>query len=598
MINGINTGWSFYRAKIFILLTALILALVVVRLFWMQVVNRPGFIKAAAANRIRAEVVEPVRGGIFDKKGRLLVENRPSYTVYAHPWIVKNNKEILVRLSELLEVDEEVIGKRIGRRGWNTFLPAVVMRDLNFNTLAHLEAIQLDLPGILFRFEVKRGYPFPEAVHLLGYIGERTPSKSGRERGRFGLVGKRGVEFLYEKWLGGEPGVRYFEVDATGLAKGYATDPAPIASQPGWNLYLNIDANLQRHAYKLMDGRPGAVVAIDPRDGSVLTLLSLPDYDPSLFAGVLPKGVWDEIGSDPAHPLLNRAVQGTYPPGSTIKMAILAAGFEEGIVDDEFTVTCKGGMQLGRRFFRCWKHSGHGKVTWREAIQQSCDVFFYSVGMELGIDRMSKYFKLFGFGSLSGIDLDGELSGIVPNSEYYNKKYGKGKWTKGQEMNVSIGQGDLLVTPLQLAVFTAGIASGNWLKPRIGDRLTNPSDNSTEFIFPTMKSLPLSFKTLEKLREGMYLVVNEDGGTARAQKRENVIIAGKTGTSQNPHGEDHGLFVAFAPFDDPVIAVAVIVEHGEHGSSSAAPVAGKLIEKYLIGIPPEQILSFSDAAVR
>ncbi len=578
-----NPWWNENRAIIFLLFTVALLGLIEVRLYWMQVVNRPDFLKAAAANRIRTEVVEPIRGRIYGKNGKLIVENRPCYTLYAYPWTIRRNKEIVDTLSNLLDIDNKTLRKRIAVRGWNTFNPAVVLRDMAFEKMARLEAIRLDLPGLDFRLEAKRSYSYPEAVHILGYVGERSSSK---QAGRLGLIGKRGLEKIYETWLGGEPGVRYLQVDATGRATGVVSEPKPIPVQAGWDAFLNIDAGMQRYAYDLMDGRAGSVVAIDPQNGKVITLLSVPDYDPSLFAGVLPQEVWDELQSDTTHPLLNRAVQGQYPPGSTYKMAILAAGLEEGIIDDDFRTTCNGSFRIGRRLFHCWNRGGHGTLDWKGGLQHSCDVFYYTVGLELGIEKMEKYSRIFNFGSRTGIDLDGELSGLAPSVAYMDKKYGKGKWTKGQFANIAIGQGDVLTTPVQLAVYVGAIATGKICQPWIVDKLTNPETGDIHHTREKSRTLDISENTLLKLREAMRLVINEPGGTAYWLRRHDMVIAGKTGTAENPHGEDHGVFVGFAPLDNPLIAIAVIVEHGKHGSTSAAPVAVKMMERYLLDLFP------------
>jgi len=553
----------------------------------MQVINRPNFLKKAEANRIRAEVILPTRGGIFDRYGRLLVENRPAYTLYAYPWMIKRNPKTVVCLADVLQIEAKELNRRIGRFGWYTFQSAAVQRDVPFKQLARLETLKIDLPGIAFEFEAKRAYPLPEAVHLLGYVGEHLDVSGENRKSRVGLVGKRGLELVYEDWLSGKPGIRYIQVDVSGKSIGTIPDNPTIPPQAGWDLQLNIDGYLQKYAFDLMEDRAGAVVAIDPRDGGMLAMLSLPDYDPSLFAGVMPPGIWDRLKSDPGHPLLNRTVQGLYSPGSTYKMAILAAALEDKIVTNQTRFMCIGGLQIGRRFFSCWKKAGHGSVGWKESIQQSCDVFYYSIGLKLGVDIMSEYVRHFGFGVSSGIDFDTDFKGIIPDTKYMDRKYGKRGWTRGQAANISIGQGDVLVTPMQLAVYTAAIATGYIVQPRIAYQLLYPDYSKTISIEPELRPVEISPQTFRKLREGMRLVVNAEDGTAYWLKREDIVIAGKTGTVENPHGEDHGLFIGYAPFNDPVIAVAVVVEHGEHGSTSAAPVACKLIERYVNDLYPK-----------
>ncbi len=577
--------WRDQRGRFFYFFLAILFILLELKIFMMQVVQRPEFLKQAAANRLRADIIEPARGRIYDTNGELLVDNRPIYTVYALPWTVKRNPSVIYLLTTILDLDSTVIAKRIGQRGWHTFQPIPVLRDVSISSLARLEANKVDLPGISYQLESKRSYALPQAVHFLGYIGEPPPDPKN-PKPRFGLIGKRGLEKTYEEWLGGVPGVRYLEVDANGRIHGEVTDPIPTPSQPGWDLHLNIDGDLQRYAFELMDGRSGAVIALDPRTGAVLTLLSQPDYDPELFSGVMPHEVWQSLQNDPEHPLLNRAIQGIYPPGSTFKMAILSAGLEEGVVAEDFGSSCNGGLQIGNRRFGCWKKSGHGRTNWATGLQHSCDVFFYTLGLRLGAAKMGKMMIEYGFGVRTGIDLDGEVRGIAPTEKYLNKRYGEKKWSNGQVANISIGQGEVTVTPIQLAVYTGAIASGWVCKPHLANEVHNPITGQIMTRDPEMRPLRAKPETLAKVREAMRMVVNEPGGTAYMQRRTDINICGKTGTAQNPHGKDHAVFVGFAPMEEPIIAVACIVEHGEHGSSAAAPVACSLMERYIYDLYP------------
>jgi penicillin-binding protein 2 len=578
--------WRERRGKVFIIILAVLCILIELKLAIMQVIQQPAFLQQAAANRLRADIVEPARGRILDTYGRLLVDNRPIYTVYALPWTLKRNPASRALLANILELDSTTLVKRLSQRGWNTFQPTPLLRDVPISVLARLEAVKLDLPGVSYQLESKRYYPLPQAVHFLGYIGEPPPAPKGSPKPKFGLIGKRGVEKTYEQWLGGVPGVRFLEVDANGRVHGEVADPPPVPPQAGWNLELCIDAELQKYAFELLDGRNGAVIAMDPRTGGVLTMLSEPDYDPEVFAGVLTKEVWNALQNDPARPLLNRAIQGLYPPGSTFKMAILSAGFEEGIATDGWGVSCGGGLQVGNRRFGCWQKRGHGGVTWVTGLQRSCDVFFYTLGLRLGAVKMGAYIQEYGFGARTGIDLDGEVRGIAPTEKYLNRRYGPNGWSKGLLANISIGQGEVTVTPIQLAVFTSAIASGWIAKPHLGKELQNPVTGEIKTIDPELRPLHISQATLVKVREAMRWVVNEPGGTAYLQRRPDIMMCGKTGTAQNPHGKDHGLFVGYAPFEEPIIAVAVVVEHGEHGATTAAPLACSLMERYIYDLYP------------
>lgn len=577
--------WHERRGQFFLTFLILICATLELKLFLMQVVQRPSFLKQAAANRLRADIIEPARGRIYDRVGSLLVDNRPIYTVYALPWTIKRNLYSVPLLASTLGLDSLTVVKRISQRGWHTFQPTPVLRDVPLATLARLEAVRLDLPGVNYQLESKRNYPLPQAVHFLGYLGEAPPDPNGGAP-RYGLVGRRGLEKIYEEWLGGVPGVRYLEVDANGRIHGEVNDPPPVPATAGWDLILNIDADVQRFASEQLAGRWGAVVAIDPRTGGVITLLSEPDYDPDLFAGVMPHDVWQMLQDDPAHPLINRAIQGVYPPGSTYKMTTLTAGLESGVITDGWSVFCGGGLQVGNRRFACWQKRGHGGMDWSHGLQHSCDVFFYTVGLRLGAERLGKYITEYGFGQRSGIDLDGESKGVAPTEKYLNKRYGPGKWPKGLLANISIGQGEVSVTPLQLAVYTAAIASGWMAKPRLAAGVRNAITGETRSFDASMRPLNVSQSTIRKVREAMRMVVNEPGGTAYTQRRLDITMAGKTGTAQNPHGKDHGLFVGYAPFEDPVIAVAVVVEHGLHGATSAAPLGCDVMERYISNLYP------------
>lgn len=552
----------------------------------MQLLNRPDFLKHAQANRIRAVSLEPNRGGIFDQQGRPLVKNRPSYNVFALPWIIRKNPQTLQMLSSILEKDTTELKKRISRYGWFSFQPTVIQRDISFSQMAKIEIQKKNLPGIDIGFEAKRSYPLPEAVHLLGYVGERKREESARDKDRIGLTGKHGIELVYEEYFGGEPGIEYKQVDVSGKSLGVDKELKSQLPKDGWDLHLNIDGDLQKFSYELMKDKIGAVILMDPRNGAVLTLLSLPDYDPTVFAGVLLQKTWDNLISDPGHPLLNRAVQGMYPPGSTYKMVILTAALDQEIVTKNTRFNCPGGLQIGRRFFKCWKVGGHGSVDAVTSIRESCDVYFYSVGMTLGAQKMADYARKFGFGMPTGIDFNVEQSGVLPDKRYLDKKYGKKGWTRGQSANISIGQGDVLLTPVQLAVFTSAIAKGFICKPQIASHLSNPKSNEIRKIEPEIHLLDVDPDILKLIRQGMYEVVNVEHGTAYWLRRPNLKIAGKTGTSQNPHGLDHALFVGYAPFDDPQIVAVVVVEHGEHGSTSAAPIACKLMERFMDNLYP------------
>lgn len=322
---------------------------------------------------------------------------------------------------------------------------------------------------------------------------------------------------------------------------------------------------------------------MDPRNGEVLAMVSFPSYDPNIFSGVIPESLWQAISTDSTHPLLNRPLRGLYPPASPAKFVTLGAGLEEGLVTAHTTFKpCVGGYQFGNRFFRCWHAGGHGKTQAVESLERSCDVYYYQLGAELGIDKLSYYYGLSGFGSKVGIDLPGEYKGKNPNTDYYDTRFGKGRWSRGLVLNLAIGQGELLVNLFQMAQFYCGVVNGGEVyRPHLVKTIYYP-DKAPETITPELSfKLPFSERTLKILNEGIRLVVEGEDGTARHLKNANYSIGGKTGTAENPHGENHSWFIGVAPLESPEIVVAVIIENSGHGSEIAAPMVGKIIEAFM-----------------
>ena len=459
-------------------------------------------------------------------------------------------------------------------------------RDIEFEKLAAIEASMIFLPGINLIVESQRYYPNQTATHVIGYPGEISLNELTSYKGFRGgdIVGKKGIERSYNSLLFGQRGLMVIEVDAVGnKIRDVAGTKDNIPSVNGNDVYLTIDLDIQRMAEQLLEGYSGGVVALDPTNGDVLAMASAPAYDPGVFSGVLHPEDWNELINNPAKPLINRAIQGTYPPGSTIKMAILAGALEEGIITERDKILCPGYLMVGNRPFKCWNAGGHGKVNARQAIEQSCDVYFYTIGIEMGIDKMAEYLRLFGLGSAVGLDIEGEASGLITDSQYMNRRYGKGGWRRGHLSNISIGQGDVLTTPLQLAVLCCALANrGSYFKPHLFRGTINRDPDYWEGHLPEKIEIEgISEKTWDIVLEGMYNVVQGEHGTAKWLRDPNLKIAGKTGTAQNPHGEDHALFIGFAPYDNPKIVVSALVEHGEHGSSAAAPIVVKIIQKYL-----------------
>jgi penicillin-binding protein 2 len=397
------------------------------------------------------------------------------------------------------------------------------------------------------------------------------------------MIGKKVLELYYNEELKGRDGVSYLEVTAKGRILGKYPEKPDMLPVKGATLELNIDWELQKRAESLLlEKGQGAVVAIDVRDGGVLAIASTPLYDANLFSGVVPADKWAEIMADSTYPLLNRAIQGVYPPGSTFKAFTAAMGlhYDKLKMQGGFD-PCRGVKRFGNRNFRCWKAAGHGRLDIRGAIIQSCDIYFYQMGLACGMEDFSEFMPECRFGELTGIDIPGEKAGICPTTDYFNRRYGPRGWTKYLINNLAIGQGEILVTPLQMAVLYAALANGGKIyEPHIVRRIVDGNGLSTEIKPEVLDTLPITDSQLDIIVDALAGVVDEPQGTASWIKVPGVTLAGKTGTAQNPHGDDHAWFICFAPVNDPEIAVAVLVENAGHGSSIAAPVARDILKYY------------------
>lgn len=584
------------RSNYYILLAGIIVSVlfIVVKLFGMQLFSGGFYRKASEQNGVRVVPIQAPRGIINDIHGTVLVKNRPSYSIYLVPYEVSSLDSASVHLGRVLNRKPEEIKEQI-RLGWQgRFQPIRLKRDLEFETVCYIEEHALEFPGIIFQVEPTRLYPDNNfGSHIWGYIGEATEAdlavdSFGRNYSLGDVIGKDGLEKQYERYLRGQNGLKYLEVTAGGKILGELPGKDRIYPVRGSALQLEIDWRLQEVAERelALDGS-GAVIVIDPRDGGVRALASVPNFDANLFSGVVSREVWEAVSSDSLHPLFNRSIKGTYPPGSTMKLFTAAAGLENDIITTESTFDpCRGAKKFGNRVFRCWRPGGHGKLKIVDAIIQSCDVYFYQLGVEIGLDLWSETTRACRFGVPTGVDLPGELSGLVPTAEYFDSRYGKDGWTKYLILNLAIGQGELLVTPMQMAALYAALGnSGIVYKPRIVSAIISPEGDSIRMEPEIAGRLPIRKDNLDILHQGLLGVVADEHGTARWIAMPAVSIAGKTGTAQNPHGDDHSWFVCYAPAEDPELAVAVIVENAGHGSSVAAPLAKKILEKYFEDMP-------------
>jgi penicillin-binding protein 2 len=556
------------------------------RLYQLQYIYRDEYGKKSEENSIRTVVKVPVRGYVYDRKGTLIVDNRPSYIVMLTP--IDFDARNIPLLALILQMDEEVMKEKIKKaRQFSLFNPTRIKRDIDFPTLSILEENRSKLPGIEVQVESKRYYgTSAHASHMLGYakeISDLQLEKFGEYYQQGDVVGSAGLEAKYEKYLRGDKGFEFISQNSKGQVIGnFNNGRYDIPPKDGLDLHLAIDADVQALAESLLTGYRGAVVAIDPNDGGVIALASKPDYGLSDFSGVTPPDVWKGLNEDEEKPLFNRATLTRYPPGSTFKMILAIAALENNVIDENWRVQCRGAFVYGRKMFR--DLHAHGSTNVVEAIQRSCNVFFYQLMLKVGLDPWSDYAKEFGFGQTTKIDILEENSGLLPSTEYYNRVYGKGKWTQGYLVSLGIGQGEVGVTPLQMASYASMLGNkGQYFQPHIVETIYNKSANTTDTVAVEHHNLQISERTWQIVREGMRRVVMEPGGTGGTAGIPGIVVAGKTGTAENPHGKSHSWFIGFAPFDHPKIAICVLVENVGYGGSFAAPIAGLCMEKYLYG---------------
>ena len=588
------------RKRVLTIIIVLAFGFLLLRLCQLQLLYHKEFGKKSDENSVRTVVKEPVRGYMFDRNGRLVVDVGPAYSITVTP--ASFDTSTLSFLSSLLQMEPSMIQERLNRgRIYSRFSPVRVKRDVDFKTLAAVEENLYKLPGVTYEIESKRIYPFNvRAPHLLGYCKEITDAqlaKVGTAYQQGDNIGSSGLEASYETFLRGEKGFEFISVNSKGQLLGpLEGGQRDVPSKDGFDLNLSIDFGLQMLAESLMTNYRGALVAIDPNDGGVLAMVSKPDFDPSVFSGVTSVEEWNQLNNDPDKVLFNRATMTRYPPGSTFKMLIAAAALQEGIIDEHYRITCKGSFRFGNKVFK--DMHVHGSVNVIEAIQRSCDVFFYQLVLKVGLDKLSEYGKKFGFGLLTGFDIGEETAGLIPSTEYYNRVYGKGKWTQGYIVSLGIGQGEVGVSPLQMARYAALLANGGLLlQPHAVNSIRNKRTGSLDIIDHKESSVGVDSSVMRLIREGMRRVVQEPGGTGGMARIRGIVSAGKTGTAQNPHGADHAWYIGFAPFDHPIIAIAVLLENAGMGGVKAAPIAGRVMQQYLLAEIPLNTNSNPGAAL-
>jgi penicillin-binding protein 2 len=598
------------RARILIGVLGISILVLSLRLFFLQVIKASYYKLISEENRIHAVPLPAPRGTIKDRNGKIITFNRPSYTIFLIPYEAKDLDLLSRRLAPILNMDLSWLKEKLKANWSKKYERIKLKKEVDFKTICVIEEQNQDLPGVIYQVEQTRSYPEGSwAGHVLGYVKELSkeelsgdlvsPAKSadstkptsldlglpGKSSYRLGgSLGREGVEKQYDDLLRGKDGMTFLEVTASGKILGPLEDREPDLPTKGTDMKLTIDLDLQAEAESaLATYESGAVVALDPQNGEILTLVSKPGFDANLLSGALSPEEWKEISQNPLHPLLSRTIQATYPPGSTIKLLTAGAALESRTANrNTYLSPCFGSYLFGTRSFHCWKPEGHGSLNLMNAIIQSCDVYFYQLGLRVGLERWSRYAKLCGFGEKTGVDLPQEAKGFIPSPEYYNKKFGKGEWVKNLVINLAIGQGEVLVTPLQLACFYGGLATdGTIYRPHILKEITTTDGRVITTQSEVLRRLPFSASTLELLKEAMIGVVNEGYGTGSLARISDITVAGKTGTAQNPFGEAHAWFVGYAPAENPKIVVVVLVENAGHGGTFAAPVAKAIIEKYL-----------------
>jgi penicillin-binding protein 2 len=590
------------RAMVAMGVILLFLMIIISRFWYLQINLGEHYRGLAENNRVRIRTVPPPRGHIFDKYGREIVTNRPSFNVALIREDSFDIQDVLKRLSVVLDEDIEVLWERI-RKGSGTprHFPITLKEDVDWQTLAYLENNKYKFSGIRIEVQPVRVYHYGDlGANIIGYIGSINPQeleadKNGVYEGG-DLSGKRGLERIREKDLRGEKGSSSTEVNASGFEQQQLKHVDPL---PGRDITLTIDVELQRAAeqYLAISDKAGAVVAMEVDSGRVLAAVSAPTIHLEDFIGGISRKNWNALLENPRNPLLNKAVQGVYPPGSTYKIVTALAGLSEGVITEHTTFYCPGHYYFGGRLYRCWKHSGHGTVEIRRAITESCDVFFYQVGQRLGVDRLAAYAKKLGLGARSGIELEHEKAGIVPTKDWKRKRF-KEKWHEGETLSVAIGQGFNNMTPLQICLMTAAIANGGKIyQPQIVEMVKTTDGDLVEQFSPKLLSELSSREKgyLPILKDGLFGVVQGKRGTARNVRIKGLTVAGKTGTAQVvrlaqykglkeqdiPYKfRDHAWFTCYAPADNPKIAVTVLVEHGLHGGSGAGPIARVILKKY------------------
>lgn len=593
---------------------------IIARLWYLQVYKGDQFYQYSLQNRLRKEIIKAPRGMIFSRNNELMVHNVPRFDAIVIPQYLQNRQESLAKLAEVLDMSIESIEAVLARsRGQASYRPVLIKRNISRAEVAVIETESSKMPGVFVQTFISREYRDREVGgHLLGYISEISQSQLPlfRKRDNYDyrlgdFIGQFGLEEQFDLFLRGEDGYEFMEVDARGRMKRHLGGAQNLFSgienkpeRPGHNIRLTVDRDLQMVAYENLEDKVGSVVALDVNTGEVLAMVSRPSFDPTQFSRGLTRAYWDSLIEDERNPLRDRSIQEHYSPGSVHKTITALAALEEGLIDPDEEVMCRGTFRLGRRVYHDWKKQGHGMTDLYKSLRESVDVYYYKIATMLDIDDLAKYSRKLGLGRRTGIDLPRETTGLIPTKEWKRKRFGE-EWQLGETLSCAIGQSYVLTTPLQLALSYAAIANGGklWRPYIVREIFSNTGDIILKKEPELIDTVDISEESLKAVQRGLYEVVNKRGGTAYWHRGRGIRMAGKTGTSQVRsmtatelfsrcidmpyHHRHHGLFVAYAPAYDPKISVAVVVENGCSGSSAAAPVAREVITKYMQKYEPE-----------
>lgn len=598
-----ESALDFLRKRILLptVVVVIFFGLIMLRLWTLQVIDGEEYARKADTNRVRERQIAPPRGNILDRKGKEIVTNRPSFNVVLIREGNNSFGEVLEKLAPVLHEDVTDLWAKI-RQGESTARhePIILKKDIDWQTLAYLENHNYEFSGIQVEVQPVRVYHYEDlAANTIGYLGSISKKELENADPAFyrggDIVGKAGLEKLREVDLRGEKGQRNAEVNSRGFEQRLLEKIKPL---PGKDLYLTLDVELQQIAETLMNtaDKAGAVVAMEVKTGRLLVAASTPSIHIEDFVGGISYDNWNLLLHNPRFPLINKVVQAGYPPGSTYKMVTAFAGLAEGVIDENTVFYCSGKHRFGNRNYGCWRHGGHGPVNLKRALSESCDIYFYQVGERLGVDKLAEYARKFGLGVESGVEIEHEKSGLVPTKDW-KRRVKKQKWQDGETLSLAIGQGFNLATPLQVCMMTSVVANrGKLYKPQIVEKVVDADGTTVEQFKPVLISeIEGMDKYFSMVKEGMQEVVQGKRGTARNVAIEGLTIGGKTGTAQVVHlskskglkeseipyaERDHAWFTAYAPAEDPEIAVTVLVEHGLHGGSAAGPIVRSILKEY------------------